>query len=111
MGSSQSKVPDAVIQEKLLERLQALHMKNDAPLLDKDYVYVEGESRKSSVITARIKTDRISAPGYTPFAVHKQDVSATTLGEWEKELMEDPKVGTTRTISATIKARHERTDR
>jgi hypothetical protein len=32
------------------------------------------------------------APRYTAIAKHQQDVSAATVEEWEKELMEDPKV-------------------
>ncbi|KAF2465575.1 bleomycin hydrolase [Lindgomyces ingoldianus] len=75
MGSSQSKVSDVAIQEKLVERLQALQMKNDSRVVDKDYVYVDGDA----------------PPTYTPIVSHKQDVSATTIEEWEKELMEDPK--------------------
>jgi hypothetical protein len=32
------------------------------------------------------------APSYTPITRHQQDVSASTVEQWEKELMEDPKV-------------------
>ena len=32
------------------------------------------------------------APRYTPGAKYQQDVSAASVSEWEKELMEDPKV-------------------
>ncbi|KAF2003685.1 peptidase C1B, bleomycin hydrolase [Amniculicola lignicola CBS 123094] len=75
MGSAQSKPSDAAIQAKLLERLQALRVKEDRPIDEKDYVYIEGSPRT-----------RQSAP-----LAHKQDVSMSAIGEWEKELMEDPK--------------------
>lgn len=32
------------------------------------------------------------APKYTPNVRYQQDVSAATVQEWEKELLEDPKV-------------------
>jgi bleomycin hydrolase len=32
------------------------------------------------------------APKYTPITKHQQDVSASAMEQWEKELMEDPKV-------------------
>ncbi|KAF2193770.1 bleomycin hydrolase-like protein [Zopfia rhizophila CBS 207.26] len=75
MGSQQSKVSDAAIQEKLVERLQVLHMRNDSQVVDKDYVYIEGDA----------------PPKYTPIVSHRQDISATAIEEWEKELFEDPK--------------------
>lgn len=32
------------------------------------------------------------APKYTPYVKHQQDISPDAVQEWEKELMEDPKV-------------------
>ncbi|KAF2874630.1 bleomycin hydrolase [Massariosphaeria phaeospora] len=76
MGANQSRPSDAAIQEKLLERLQALHVKDDRSINEKDgFVYVDNEARARN----------------TSIPVHKQDVSADGIGEWEKELMEDPK--------------------
>ena len=37
------------------------------------------------------KSDSSLAPSYTP-TKYQQDVSTATVQEWEKELMEDPKV-------------------
>lgn len=47
MGSSQSKVNETAVHEKLLERLQAMQLKNETQIVDKDYVYLEGEARKA----------------------------------------------------------------
>lgn len=33
-----------------------------------------------------------TAPSYTPLVRRGQGVSTASVGEWEKELMEDPKV-------------------
>ncbi|ORY13049.1 bleomycin hydrolase-like protein [Clohesyomyces aquaticus] len=75
MGASNSKVSEVAIQEKLVERLQALQMRSDTQVVDKDYVYINGEA----------------PPRYTPIVSHKPDVSAVAIQEWEKELMADPK--------------------
>ncbi|KAF2830888.1 bleomycin hydrolase [Ophiobolus disseminans] len=76
MGANQSRPSDAAINEKLVERLQALQMKDERSISEKDgFVVVGGEA----------------PPRYTPTTKHQQDVSATAVGEWEKELMEDPK--------------------
>lgn len=76
MGASQSTASDAAIQEKLLERLQALHMKDDIQVNEKEgYLCVDNASRS---------TEKRSVP-------YKQDVSVSALGEWEKELLEDAK--------------------
>lgn len=76
MGSNQSRPsPDAAIQEQLIERLHALHIKDDKNFNEKDgYVYVESEGRNN-----------------TPVLAHQQPVSPEAFGEWEKELMADPK--------------------
>ncbi|RMZ73788.1 bleomycin hydrolase [Pyrenophora seminiperda CCB06] len=64
------------ITEKLMERLQALHIKEERSMNEKDgYVVVGGEA----------------APRYTPSVKYQRDISATSVSEWEKELMEDPK--------------------
>jgi hypothetical protein len=45
MGSSQSKVPEAAIHEKLVERLQAMQLHNEMEIVE-DYIYIKGEARK-----------------------------------------------------------------
>lgn len=79
MGSQQSRPSDAAIQEKLLERLHALQVKDERSVNEKDgYVFVDSANRTSS--------------RGQPTVAHKQDVSSEAISEWEKELMEDPKV-------------------
>jgi bleomycin hydrolase len=47
MGANQSKPSDAAIQEKLIERLQALQVKDDVCVNEKEgYVCVENNSSK-----------------------------------------------------------------
>lgn len=49
MGANQSRPSDAAINEKLIERLQALQMKDERRTSEKDgFIVVEGEARKSS---------------------------------------------------------------
>lgn len=49
MGSNQSRPSDAAIQEKLLERLQALQLKDERSMNEKDgYVYVDNGARMSN---------------------------------------------------------------
>ncbi|KAF2796939.1 peptidase C1B, bleomycin hydrolase [Melanomma pulvis-pyrius CBS 109.77] len=79
MGANQSRPSDAAVQEKLIERLQALQIKddNDRSMNEKEgYIYIDSDAR---------------APKHTSIAAYKQDVSAAAISEWEKELMEDPK--------------------
>lgn len=46
MGSNQSRPSEAAVNEKLLERLQALNTKDDRPMNEKDgFVVVDGEAR------------------------------------------------------------------
>lgn len=46
MGSNQSRPSDAAVQEKLIERLQALQVKDDRSMNEKDgYIYVDSEAR------------------------------------------------------------------
>lgn len=53
MGANQSRPSDAAINEKLLERLQALHLKDERPMNEKDgYVVVGGDSRTFPQISA-----------------------------------------------------------
>jgi bleomycin hydrolase len=86
MGANQSRPSDAAINEKLIERLQALHMKDERGTSEKDgFIVVDGEAR-------RFLKHHTRAPRYTPITRHQQDVSATTVEQWEKELMDDPKV-------------------
>ncbi|KAK1919979.1 hypothetical protein P3342_002274 [Pyrenophora teres f. teres] len=76
MGANQSRPSEASVNEKLMERLQALNMKDDRPMNEKDgFVVVGGEA----------------PPKYTPGVKYQRDVSAASVSEWEKELMEDPK--------------------
>jgi bleomycin hydrolase len=47
MGANQSRPSDAAVNEKLLERLQALHIKDDRTMNEKDgFVVVGGEARR-----------------------------------------------------------------
>lgn len=39
-----------------------------------------------------LRSNEFAAPKYTPLARSQQDISAADIGQWEKELMEDPKV-------------------
>ena len=48
MGSSQSKLSEPAVGEKLAERLGSMEVKETRNELEKGYVYVEGEQRKSS---------------------------------------------------------------
>lgn len=48
MGANQSRPTDAAVQEKLIERLQALQIKddNDRSMNEKEgYIYIDSESR------------------------------------------------------------------
>ena len=45
MGSSQSKVPEAAIHEKLVDQLQAMQLRNEMEIVE-DYIYIKGEARK-----------------------------------------------------------------
>lgn len=75
MGANQSRPSDAAVNEKLRERLQALHVKERA-LSEKDGFVVVGEE---------------APPKYTPHVKHRHHLSPAAVQEWEKELMEDPK--------------------
>jgi len=81
MGASQSKLPEPIVQEKLAERLQALLVKDTQHESEKDYVYIEQEQR-------------LSSSKYSP------TVSISTAEQWEKELLEDPKVCLSQSISS-----------
>ena len=75
MGNSQSTPSDAAVQEKLVEQLTALHLKNriGQQELEKDYVQVDFKD---------------SSPAYREGS---QTVSISAAEQWEKELLEDPK--------------------
>ncbi|OCL02895.1 bleomycin hydrolase-like protein [Glonium stellatum] len=75
MGYAQSKIPESAVHEKLVERLQAMQLRNEMEIVEKDYIYIKGEA----------------PPKYTSVAPHKQDISIAAAEEWEKELMEDSK--------------------
>jgi bleomycin hydrolase len=110
MGANQSRPTDAAIQEKLLERLQALQVKDDIRINEKeDYVCVD--NHKSMYIGALSNARLIVTQGHssTPLASYRQDVSTSTIGEWEKELLEDAKVRTTCYHSASLLMQPHRT--
>jgi bleomycin hydrolase len=76
MGSNQSTQSDATINAKLLERLQTLRVNEDRAMTEKDgYVHVDSEA----------------PPKYTPLVRKQKDISASSIEQWEKELMQDPK--------------------
>ena len=72
MGASQSKLPEPIIEEKLTERLRALEVKESRLENEKDYVYDNDQK--------------------SPQAKYSPTVSINTAEQWEKELLEDPKV-------------------
>lgn len=81
MGANQSRPSNyantsnsAAIDAQLLERLHAMRMRDDNNEKD-GFVVIGGDA----------------PPKYTPLVRHEQDVSAAQVGQWEKELMEDPK--------------------
>ena len=75
MGNSQSTTSNAVVQEKLVEQLTALQIKNSVTQqeLEKDYVKVDF---------------RESLPAYRE---DSKSVLISAAEKWEKELLEDPK--------------------
>ena len=47
MGSNQSRPSDAAVQAQLVERLHALHIKDDKSINEKDgYVYIDNDTRR-----------------------------------------------------------------
>jgi bleomycin hydrolase len=97
MGANQSRPSDVAIQEKLIERLQALQTKDEISINEKEgYVCIDNRSgkqvnwRPSSNLTQRCTDSKSTRP--VPYSEYKQDVSASTLKDWEKELLEDAKV-------------------
>lgn len=95
MGANQSRPSDAAIQERLLERLQALQVKDDIQVNEKEgYLCVDNDTRKTSSVFQNIcsSTESFKGPKHTAIVKHRQDVSASAIGEWEKELLEDAKV-------------------
>ena len=72
MGAAQSKLPEPVVEERLTERLHALKVKESGVEAEQDYVYVSDQR--------------------TPQIMYSPTVSISIAEQWEKELMEDPKV-------------------
>lgn len=70
MGTSQSKLPEPLMQQRLSERLQALGVKDSS---EKDYIYVDNEQK-------------------APLGQYSPTVSINRAEQWEKELLADPKV-------------------
>ncbi|KAF2116293.1 bleomycin hydrolase [Lophiotrema nucula] len=67
---------DLHVQEKLLERLQAMQIKDDKLMSEKDgFIHVGGSSSRPLPLVSS----------------HKPEVSASAISEWERQLMEDPK--------------------
>ena len=73
MGAALSKASEPAVEEKLAERLQALEVKETQHESDKDYVYVDGDAKR-------------------PTGKYSPTVSISEAEQWEKELLEDPKV-------------------
>ncbi|KAI9808348.1 MAG: hypothetical protein M1827_007497 [Pycnora praestabilis] len=71
MGSSQSKLPEPEVSEKLAERLRALQMSKNK--LEDDYVYVRGDEPTLH------------------YSLASPTLSISGIQEWQKELLEDPK--------------------
>ena len=46
----------------------------------------------ASLFSCLLNSDRPEGRTQAPVVAHQQDVSTAAIGEWEKELMEDPKV-------------------
>ena len=72
MGAAQSKLPEPVVEERLTERLHALQVKESVLEAEQDYVYVNDQRM--------------------PHIMYSPTLSINTAEQWEKELMEDPKV-------------------
>ena len=89
MGNSQSKALEPAISEKLTERLQALEVKENRFELDKGYVYINGEECEYALSYWFWILTPSLVPPYHPYS---STVSIGTAEQWEKKLMEDPKV-------------------
>ena len=76
MGSAQSApaASEAVVREKLVERLQAMQVKD--------------KLRQQEIEKGYVQVDRDLPPAYQPMS---QTVSISTTEQWEKELLDDPK--------------------
>ena len=72
MGAAQSKLPEPLVEERLTERLHALKVKESGFEAEQDYVYVNDQKM--------------------PEIMYSPTVSINIAEQWEKELMEDPKV-------------------
>ena len=81
MGPAQSKLPESAMSEALAERLEALEVKEISQEMDKDYVYVRGGAPN----TMHTFSPQVTQP-WSP------TLSVSVAEQWEKELMEDPKV-------------------
>lgn len=73
-------MPESVSGLQLAERLEALHTQ---PSAEKDYVYV-----KNDMETPRTPDSANDLPSTT----WEPTLSITTAEQWEKELLQDPKV-------------------
>ncbi|KAL1652424.1 bleomycin hydrolase [Didymella pomorum] len=85
MGANHSRPSDAAVNEKLRERLQAMHMNEERATSEKDgFVHVAGEV----------------PPRYTPLSRQVKTISTKDAEEWEKKVMEDPKARQTTSLSS-----------
>lgn len=94
MGANQSTPSDAVINEKLRERLQALNLNEERALSEKDgFMHVAGDARMLTVsVIYGQSSNYVPAPKYAPLTKHEKTISTRDAEEWEKKIMEDPKV-------------------
>lgn len=80
MGISQSTMPTS---EQLAGRFEDLHIKDsNKEGSEKEYVYIDGE----------METTPQSANGNMNYGPCEATISISTMEQWEKELLEDPKV-------------------
>ena len=105
MGADQSRPSDDdSVNEKLIQRLQALNMKDEKYFRERDeYVVIgEEEARMSCLVLScpalpcpACRCPRLTtrpAPQYTPRVKYQANVSIKSVAQWEEELMADPKV-------------------
>ncbi len=79
MGAEPSKIPDPAATEVLAARIRALEVSVGEQ--SKDYVYIQSPDT--------LTCDSQPAPPYSPTS---RTVNVATSEQWEKELLQDPKV-------------------
>lgn len=84
MGSNQSRPSDAATNEKLLERLQAMHMKDERSMNEKDgFVVVDGEARTCSSSRESIFDSNMSR---SPEVQFQHRVQARYLSDYSERM-------------------------